>query len=298
MIRYMEDFLHHLTVERNLSPNTVEAYSKDLQDFLDFLVGKEGYEEVDVGQIDNLMIRGYLAQLLQDGYSRKTIARKLSSLRAFFKFLCIRDIIESNPAVQVSTPKQPKKLPNFLHIEEMERLIEGVSSPDPLGLRDRAIFELLYATGIRVSELVGMNVGDIDWGFKYIKVFGKGRKERVVPVGHKALDALENYIDNGRPNLLEDPLEKALFLNRFGTRLTARSVRRIIDKYIQQMAVTQKVTPHVFRHSFATHLLDRGADLRAVQELLGHANISSTQIYTHISQKQLKKVYDQAHPRA
>ncbi len=294
LLDFIEEFMGHLRVERNLSPNTIEGYSSDLQGFLDFL----GDEEKRVEEIDYLVIRGYLAYLARAQYSRRSIARKLSSLRTFFSFLCQKGILEVNPAQSVSTPKQPRALPEFLHIDEIESLIESASSPDPLGLRDRAIFELLYATGIRVGELVGLDIKDLDYGFKYIKVMGKGRKERVVPVGEKALDALQNYLENGRPLLDKGSATDAMFLNKFGTRLTDRSVRRIIDKYIRIISINKKVTPHVFRHTFATHLLEGGADLRAVQELLGHVDVSTTQIYTHVTKERLKKIYDKAHPRA
>ncbi|HHV61534.1 MAG TPA: site-specific tyrosine recombinase XerD [Firmicutes bacterium] len=297
-----------MTVERNASKNTLESYEKDLRDFIRYING------ANLGdRVDHLAIRGYLAHLQSGGYSRATIARRLAAVRSFFRFLCRQNYLAVNPAKGVSTPKRERKLPKFLHIEEISSLM---NAPDnsPFGLRDKAILETLYATGIRVSELVGADLADLDTISGYLRVFGKGSKERLVPVGRKAMEALAVYLSEARPAIRErarkvfgrqpgggyggEDDEKAIFLNKMGTRLSVRSVQRMVDKYIRRACIRGKMSPHTFRHSFATHLLDRGADLRAVQELLGHANISTTQIYTHITREKLRTIYKRSHPRA
>jgi site-specific recombinase XerD len=232
----------------------------------------------------------------EKNYSKRTVARKLASLRSFFKFLYREGYIKTNPSSGISTPKLDKKLPIFLDTDEVSKLIEAPDEKDLSGLRDRALMETLYSTGIRVSELVGMNLSEIDFISGVIKVFGKGKKERLAPIGDKALRAIRNYLDKRGIGKLND--KKAVFLNKDGGRLTDRSVRRIIEKYIKRVSLREGVSPHTLRHSFATHLLNRGADLRSVQELLGHMNLSTTQIYTHVTTQRLKEVYDKAHPRA
>jgi site-specific recombinase XerD len=233
-----------------------------------------------------------LAQLKGRNLKPRTVSRKLSSLRSFFKFLQREKVIQSNPAKLLVTPKLDKPLPHFMSEEETVQLIESPKSGKINSPRDRAIFEILYSTGIRVSELVGLKVDDVDFIGNIIKVMGKGKKERMAPIGEQALEALKKYIDNRKVD------NKFVFLNKNGTPLSDRSVRNIINKYILEQAMAQHVTPHMFRHSFATHLLNHGADLRSVQELLGHVNLSTTQIYTHLTTDKLKKVYDQSHPRA
>ena len=290
MLRYINKFMNYLKIEKNASGHTVLNYSVDLKDFASFL-GSSSVESVNY-----LFLRKYLAHMKEKNYSKRTVARKLASLRSFFKFLYREGYIKTNPSSGISTPKLDKKLPIFLDTDEVSKLIEAPDEKDLSGLRDRALMETLYSTGIRVSELVGMNLSEIDFISGVIKVFGKGKKERLAPIGDKALRAIRNYLDKRGIGKLND--KKAVFLNKDGGRLTDRSVRRIIEKYIKRTSLREGVSPHTLRHSFATHLLNRGADLRSVQELLGHMNLSTTQIYTHVTTQRLKEVYDKAHPRA
>ena len=289
MHRYIDKFINYLKVEKNASGHTLKNYSIDLNSFFLFLDGK------DIAEVDHLTLRRFLAQLRSKAYSKRTIARKLASLRSLFKFLYREGHIRSNPITSISSPKLDKKLPKFLDVGQVTRLILKPDTATIAGLRDRAILETLYSTGIRVSELVGLDIQDIDFISGVVKVFGKGSRERMVPIGEEALGAIRRYNDK------KDKREKArdaVFLNNRGGRLTDRSVRRMLDKYIHACAIEEKISPHSLRHSFATHLLDRGADLRSVQELLGHMNLSTTQIYTHVTMDRLKAVYDKAHPRA
>ncbi|MBF0504572.1 MAG: tyrosine recombinase XerC [Candidatus Omnitrophica bacterium] len=285
-LRYLDKFFTYLEVEKNYSKHTALNYRIDLEEFMVFLE-KTSFEDVRYSDL-----RRFLAQLKGRNLKPRTLARKLSSLRSFFKFLQREKIIQANPAKLLVTPKLDKPLPHFMSEEEAVIIIEAPNNKKSASLRDRAILETLYSTGIRVSELVGLNVEDVDFISNIIKVMGKGKKERMVPIGDKALNALKEYLDQCQRD------NKFVFVNKNGTRLTDRSVRNIINKYILQQAVSQHVSPHMFRHSFATHLLNHGADLRSVQELLGHVNLSTTQIYTHLTTEKLKKVYDQAHPRA
>lgn len=290
MQRYIKKFETYLSIEKNASPHTILNYIKDLDDFISGLGGKE------LQGIDYLTIRKYLAAMTNRGLSKKTIARRLSSLRTFFRFLYRDGYISSNPVSGVSTPKLDKKLPVFLDEVKVVKFITAPSTKNISGLRDKAILETLYSTGIRVSELVGINIPDVDFISGLIKVLGKGRVERLTPIGDKAISAIRQYLD--ARNKQGWGRQTALFLNKFGKRITDRSIRRIVDKYIKAIAIKDKISPHSLRHSFATHLLNKGADLRSVQELLGHKNLSTTQIYTHVSAERLKKVYDSAHPRA
>lgn len=290
MQRYIDKFKTYLTIEKNASPHTIINYISDLEDFT------SGIPDKKIEDIDYLALRKYLAGLKLRNLSKKTTARKLSTIRTFFKFLYRDGYIKTNPATSVATPKLDKKLPIFLDEEKVVKFITSPQDKDISGLRDRAILETLYSAGIRVSELVNLNLSDIDFISGILKVFGKGRVERLTPVGDKALSAIRKYIGER----FEPSREKSspVFLNKFGRRITDRSIRRIVDKYIKVAAIRQKISPHSLRHSFATHLLNGGADLRSVQELLGHKNLSTTQIYTHVSQERLKTVYDKAHPRA
>lgn len=290
MQRYIDKFINYLKVEKNASSNTVTNYLVDLKSFGSFC------GEKDMADIDHLVLRRFLAQMRGRNYSKRTIARKLASLRSFFKFLYREGYIKTNPISAISTPKLDKKLPRFLDVEKMVKLVQAPDERTVAGLRDRAILETLYSAGVRVSELVGLDVDDIDFISGVAKVLGKGSKERLVPIGEPALAALRSYIGKRSEWALKD--KTAVFLNRFGRRLTDRSVRRIVDKYIRALSFAEKISPHSLRHSFATHLLDRGADLRSVQELLGHMNLSTTQIYTHVTTERMKAVYDKAHPRA
>jgi tyrosine recombinase XerC len=286
MTQYLDKFFTYLEVEKNYSGHTILNYRIDLNEFALFLGGTS---IADVGYPD---LRRFLGQLKARQLKPRSLARKLSSLRSFFRFLQREKILTSNPAKLLVTPKLDKPLPHFMSEDEAVRIIEAPRSGKQGSLRDKAIFEVLYSTGIRVSELVGLDVEDVDFISNLIRVMGKGKKERIVPVGETALNALKNYLDSRGEE------SKFVFANKGGTRLSDRSVRNIINKYILQQAMSRHVSPHMFRHSFATHLLDHGADLRSVQELLGHVNLSTTQIYTHLTTDKLKKVYDKAHPRA
>ncbi len=300
LFQYIEDFLTHLRVEKSASNLTLISYKTDLSQFFNFLSNEYAIpaEEISADLLNHRTVREYLANMQDNGFSRSTMARKLAALRSFVKYLCREDILPGNPIANVSTPKQEKKLPRFLYPTEIELLI---NAPDnkPMGLRDRAILETLYAAGARVSELVAMNMGDIDWDEEYIKINGKGNKERMVPLGSKAKQALLSYVNNGRPAILQKNQGhcEAVFLNKLAGRLSGRSVRNIINKYVNEVAINQKVSPHTLRHSFATHLLNGGADLRSVQELLGHVKLSTTQIYTHLTKERIKTIYNESHPR-
>ncbi|MDP3804362.1 MAG: tyrosine recombinase XerC [Candidatus Omnitrophota bacterium] len=290
MQRYIDKFINYLKVEKNSSPHTVTNYGIDLKTFAAFL------GERDVTDIDHLVLRRYLAEMRAKNYSKRTIARKLASLRSFFRFLFREGYVKTNPITAVSTPKLDKKLPIVLDVNKVAKLVQSPSEDNVAGLRDRSILETLYSAGIRVSELVGLDVDDVDFISEVIKVMGKGHKERMVPIGEPAVSALRKYLDKRGEERVKD--KDAVFLNKSGKRLTDRSVRRVVDKYVRATSVAEHISPHSLRHSFATHLLDRGADLRSVQELLGHMNLSTTQIYTHVTMERLKTVYDKAHPRA
>ncbi len=294
MEELVNNFLKWLEFERNFSEHTLRAYKIDLLQFLAFLE-KENHDCLE--SVDNLQLRKFLAFLRNQGCSKTSIGRKMSSLRSLYKYLLKNDIIDHNPVETVRIPKKEKKLPNFLDINEIETLLNAPDRKDIKGLRDKAIMETLYSAGLRVNELTMLDNNDVDTLSELVKVKGKGKKERLVPIGRYAVDAITEYCQ--AKNLNKDPIEShALFLNKYNKRLTARSVSRLIDGYLKQTGLNRKVSPHVFRHSFATHLLDRGAGLREVQELLGHAQLASTQIYTHISTDRLRRVYNKAHPRA
>lgn len=285
-----DQFLLYLQGEKNASPHTVKNYGVDLAELL-LVTDKKTAQEVDY-----LEIRKFLAHLKEKGYSKSTISRKLACLRSFFKFLTRENIISNNPALGIATPKREKKLPVFLEIQEIESLLDAVTGATVASNRDRAILETLYSSGIRVSELVGLNLEDADVLGGVLRIRGKGKKERMVPIGKKAQEAIREYLEK-RPHE-KGKVHGALFLNKNSTRLTDRSVRRVLLKYVRKASLQKEVSPHTLRHSFATHLLDRGADLRSVQELLGHESLSTTQIYTHVTTKRLKEVYEKVHPRA
>ena len=287
---YLSRFLGFLEAEKNASPHTIKNYRSDLVEFFRFL------GDGSVQDINYLTIRRFLAYLKEEGVLKSTISRKLACLKSFFKYLTRERLVESNPASSIATPKRERRLPSFLDEKEVEHLLEATKGDSWERKRDLAILETLYSSGIRVSELVGLNAEHIDLLSGLVKVRGKGKKERIVPIGTCAVSAIKNYIESSSAGY-EQGLGP-LFLNRQKTRLTDRSVRRIILKCAKRAAIHKEISPHTLRHTFATHLLDRGADLRSVQELLGHANSSTTQIYTHISAKRLREAYDQAHPRA
>lgn len=294
----LENYLQYIQGAKNVSPHTVFNYRRDIGQFLEFLRRLTSGDFMLTG-LDPYMARRYLASLVNREYSRRTVARHIAALRSFCRFLCREQLIETNPFVGIRTPKLERRLPQFLDVPEMDSLLD-LPARTPLGRRDAALLELLYGAGIRVSELTGLSLPDLDLQGQYLLVFGKGSKERIVPFGRSAAEALSSYLRGSRPLLAGKsaiPTE-ALFLNHAGTSLSDRSVRRILDKYVEKLAIQKKVTPHTLRHSFATHLLDNGADLRAVQELLGHVSLRTTQIYTHVSSERLLAVYHSAHPRA
>lgn len=301
----LAQFFEHLRYERNVSEHTLRNYASDLGQFYDYLAPADSQgkrREVDIRQIDHITIREWLSTLHAAQKKKTSVARKLAALRTFFQFLVREGLVELNPAKLVSTPRLEKKLPNHLSIEDAVRFIETPDTETDLGKRDRAILELLYGTGVRVSELTKLDLGDVDFQNKLVRVTGKRRKQRIVPFGDPALHALMNYLTIRNAFLQNAALAErdtqALFLNYQGTRITTRSVGRMVDKYITICAGIHNISPHSLRHSFATHLLDSGADLRDIQELLGHARLSTTQIYTHVSMEKLIEVYDKTHPKA
>lgn len=286
MNRYIDKFIAYIEIEKNYSVHTILNYRLDLDEFAQFI------DNIPLEKIDYLTLRRFLAQLRTRQLRPRSLSRKLSTLRSFFKFLQRESLIQNNPAVLLMSPKLDKTLPKFLSLDEVTRLIEAPELKDDFGRRDRAILETLYSTGIRVSELVGLSIENVDFFGNIAKVAGKGKKERLVPIGNKALESIKDYLEKRKHKT------SALFLNKNGKRITTRGVYDITNKYIKKVSVDLNISPHVLRHSFATHLLDHGADLRSVQELLGHVNLSTTQIYTHMTTDKLKKVYDKAHPRA
>lgn len=292
----VDEFLDYQKGARGASVHTVTNYAVDLRQFFEF-AGTQ--ELLDLTAVDHVLIRRYLALLSEQKYGRASIARKLSSLRSFFRYLCQSGYLTVNPLLAVSSPKKAKRLPSFLMAPEVERLVESMGPDSALHMRDRALFEVMYASGIRVSEAVGLNMDQIDLSEGSLRVLGKGNRERMVPIGREARKALDEYLRGPRIELLKKGDElRAVFLNCDGGRLSARSVRRLLDAHLSRLAIQKKASPHSLRHSFATHMLDNGADLRVVQELLGHVSISTTQVYTHVTREHLKRVYNAAHPRA
>jgi len=288
-------FITYLIAEKNASPYTVRNYRREIEEFAEFARGEgvTAWEAVDVP-----LLRRWLAWLTSQGYAKASIARRVYELRSFYRHLQREGVVETNPVAGISAPKAPKRLPRYLNVQETVALLTAPDTSTPQGLRDRAILELLYGAGLRVGELVGLNVGDLNLSRGELRVTGKGDKERIALMGEPARVALSRYLAEGRPRLVTEASGSALFLNRFGGRLSAVSVTKVLHKYSKQAGIGRRVTPHMLRHSFATHLLDGGADLRAVQELLGHENLATTQIYTHVSQAQARKVYLRTHPRA
>lgn len=288
-------YRNYLEVEKNASPYTVRNYTTDLRDFFLFLRNRGTSSLRD---IDRNILRDYLANLMERGFVKRSIARKLSAVRSLYRYLIREEIVQTNPVKDTTSPRLDRRLPEFLTTDEIVRIIESPDVANPIGQRDRALLELLYAAGLRVSELVGLNIENVDAGTREIRVWGKGSKERITLMGEPALKALQSYLDGGRQSLAGKKATNALFINRYGARLTERSVQVSLDKYAQAAGIARKIHPHMVRHTFATHLLDGGADLRVVQDLLGHASLSSTQIYTHVSKSQARKVYMSSHPLA
>jgi integrase/recombinase XerC len=294
----LAEFLRHLALERNASPCTVKSYREDLQQALDFFRARLNTERPKLGQLTTRLLRAYLAWLHEQGYSRSTAARRIAAVRSWCRFLCRQGLLEANPGDGLRGPRQDKKLPHFLSEKDLQRLLATPPVDTPLGMRDRAILETLYSAGVRVSELTGLNLADLDLDSGMATVRGKGKRERLALLGPQALAAVRSWLGE-RPNLgPRAASQTAVFLNKNGTRLTTRSVGRLLDKYLAQAGLDPRASPHTLRHSFATHLLDRGADIRSVQELLGHRSLGTTQIYTHVTTNRLRDSYHKAHPRA
>ncbi len=296
----VDDFIVGLDAEKGYSPHTLRAYKSDLNDFFNFFIDDEVENDEDrqkifltrLNEIDRNLLRRYLATLVKGKKSKRTMARRLSALKSFFNFLVRAGHLDLSPAEAIPFPKQEKSLPKSISIDHIFQLLDGMPADTLLAKRNLAMFETFYSTGMRISEIHGLNYRHIDFKRQMIRVFGKGRKERMVPVGKRALNAIENY----RAVLKEN--YEAVFLNKDLNRLSTRSIRRILDKMVLECGITLKMSPHMLRHSFATHMLDSGADLRGIQEILGHASLSTTQIYTHVSMDRLVQVYDKAHPRS
>jgi len=297
--RAVEQFLDYLRDQRHVSDCTLRAYASDLEQFGEFLVDQLGTDEPPgPQQLDTLAVRGFVARLSLSGLAKSSIARKLSTVRSFLRQAVRDGRIEVSPAEGIPTPRVPRPLPRNLTVDEVFNLLDHIETDDPASVRDRALLELLYATGLRVSELVGLDLEDVDLSARVVRVLGKGGKERLVPFVHAAADTLRRWLDRAQPLRTRADASPAVFLNLRGGRLTARSVRRILDRRLREAAILARVSPHALRHSFATHMLGAGADLRAIQELLGHASLSTTQRYTHVDTDALMRVYDGAHPRA
>lgn len=295
MKKLIKEFIDYLSVERGLAVNTLESYGRDLRQYSQYL---EQGETAALDSATRATIVEYLLHLQRQGKATATIARRLAALKAFYQFLVRENYLEKDPTINLESPRLEKRLPKVLTIREVETLLAQPDGATAAGLRDRAMLELLYATGIRVSELVSLNHSDVNLDLAYIRCLGKGSKERIVPLGSMAVKGVRDYLQSGRPRLIRDRNEEALFVNHHGRRLTRQGFWKIVKKYAEDARIDKEITPHTLRHSFATHLLENGADLRSVQEMLGHADISTTQIYTHITKGRLKEVYARTHPRA
>lgn len=291
----LDSFLKYIQIEKNFSVHTVREYESDLREFLAFLTA-EGIENLE--EVEYLHARIYVTKLYEEKKARTSISRKISSIRSFYKFLNREFNIDDSSFQSLYHPKKEKRLPNFFYEEELEQLFEKNAGEDPKSIRNMALLELLYATGIRVSECTSIEMSDIDFHYSIIRVMGKGRKERIIPFGQYAHEALTRYIEEVRPRLMKKQQHAKLFVNMRGGELTARGVRYILDEMIKNASMHTKIYPHMLRHSFATHLLNQGADMRTVQELLGHASLSSTQVYTHVTKEHLRNTYMNTHPRA
>lgn len=296
--QYLDDFKSYLIVEKNFSKHTAKAYYSDILGYLLWL------SDTSCIDVSFSKVREYLHFIQRFDYKKTTIARKIASIRTFYKYLYREKLVETNPAINLNSPKRPKSLPKFLSTDEIEQILNGVKIDTPAGYRNRAILELLWATGMRVSELSGLNFGSLNLDNSEITVFGKGAKERIVLVSDRAKTYLQRYLDSARALVAKgfrlEPITETtpVFINNTGYRLQNKTIRNVINDTVNSVELPKKVTPHMFRHSFATRLIENGADLRVVQELLGHASISNTQIYTHVSTQRLKDVYNQTHPRA
>lgn len=295
MQKTVQEYLDYLTVERGLAKNTLQAYRRDLLQFENYLK-KRGI--ASWSEIEQKNILAFLMYLQGQGQTSNSISRKLAAIKSFFRFLALEKNLKNNPAELLSSPKLERKLPRVLELKEVEELLNAPKGQTAIALRDKAMLEVLYATGIRVSELVSLTLPEVNLSLGYLKCFGKGSKERIVPLGSLAQMAVSLYLEKGRASLLKKATSNYLFLNQQGKSLTRQGFWKIIKKYAQKSGITKAITPHTLRHSFATHLLENGADLRSVQEMLGHVDISTTQIYTHLTKQKLKQIYDSTHPRA
>lgn len=289
-------FIEYIDFEKGLSSNTMEAYRRDLGKFARHL--QKNRSKTHPAEIEKQDIMAFLSWQLDNGAAYASVARSLSSIKAYFKFLLLEDYLQINVAGDLETPKIKRHLPEVLSVEEVDRLMEVPSKVKPLGIRDRAMLELMYGTGLRVSELIAVQIEDINLTAGFLRCLGKGRKERIVPVNQTSIEWVQRYLSKARPFLVKNPQERSLFVNARGGSLSRQGFFKILCSHVAEAELNKEVTPHTLRHSFATHLLENGADLRAVQEMLGHADISTTQIYTHLTRSRLREVYRQCHPRA
>lgn len=293
----LQDFIHYMTVERGLAHNTIVAYKRDLSRYIQWIQKKEKVQTLE--SVSREHIISFLGKLKNEGTSVQTLARNLSSIRSFHQYLLREQIVAQDPSAHIETPKQERNLPKVLSFSEVEKLLDTPNVTTVFGIRDRAMLELLYGTGIRVSELTQMDLNDLHLTMGFIRCLGKGNKERIIPIGEKATEAIQHYLREARPKLRNlKHRSDAIFLNHHGKRLSRQGFWKIVKKYALEANIQKKLSPHMFRHSFATHLLESGADLRAVQEMLGHSDISTTQIYTQVTQTRLKEIYTKYHPRA
>ena len=295
----IENFLNHLSVEKGFSENTISSYRNDLYQLTDFTQKQAEDADPEWASVDRSLLMNYILNLKERNYAPATVARKVAAVKSFFGFLLSEGIMETDPTENLSSPKVGKSLPRPISVSEVQRLLdEPAKNSTPEAKRDRAMLELLYASGMRVSELVSLNIDELNLEAGYVRCFGKGSKERIIPIHQRASEALEEYISKALPTLLRNDEQRALFLNRRGEKLTRQGFWNILKGYARTAKIEAEVTPHTLRHSFATHMLGGGADLRSVQELLGHANISTTQVYTHLTSEHMRRVYEDSHPRA
>jgi integrase/recombinase XerD len=294
---YLKDFLHYLIVEKGLAENTIQSYRRDISAYLIFIEKK--LQITDINHVTRVHIMQFLSSLKDEGKSARTIARHIASIRSFHHFLILDKIVDHDPTVHIETPHPELKLPKVLNTDEVDTLLNTPDLTTTLGLRDKAMLELMYATGMRVSELVNLNINDVHLSLGFVRCLGKGNKERIIPIGKMATEALKEYLEKARPKLINQKNKTdSLFMNHHGQRLSRQGFWKILKQMAIKAGIEKELTPHTLRHSFATHLLENGADLRSVQELLGHSDISTTQIYTHVTKTRLKDVYNQFHPRA
>ena len=294
---HLEDYIHFLRIERQLAENTLVSYKKDLVDYIQSVLETQQLHNLDLVERQHILV--HLRKLKEEGKSARTIARHISSIRSFHQFLLREKVTTKDPTIHLELPQIEQKLPNFLSVEELTKLLDSIDLSKPQGVRDLAMFELMYASGMRISECLNLDLEDLHLTMGFVRVFGKGGKERIIPLGGAAIRACERYLEEARPKLLKQAERTdAIFISQRGKRLTRQGIWKLLNKHVLSAGIQKDITPHVLRHSFATHLIENGADLRAVQEMLGHSDISTTQIYTHVSKKRLKEVYKQFHPRA